>query len=53
MKLAAADALAKVVGDDVAEDHVIPSLFDQRVGPTVAEAVGKAARENGVVRRHH
>ena len=53
MKLAAADALAKVVGDDVAEDHVIPSVFDQRVGPSVAEAVGKAAREDGVVRRHH
>ncbi len=50
MKLAAANALAKVVGDDVAFDHVIPSVFDQRVAPSVAEAVSKAAREDGVVR---
>ena len=53
MKLAAADALAKVVGDDVAPDHVIPSVFDQRVSPSVAEAVGKAAKEDGVIRIHH
>ena len=53
MKLAAANALAKVVGDDVAFDHVIPSVFDQRVAPTVAEAVSKAAREDGVLRPHH
>ena len=53
MKLAAADALAKVVGDDLAPDHVIPSVFDQRVSPTVAEAVGKAAREEGVIRAPH
>ena len=53
MKLAAADALAKVVGDDLAPDHVIPSVFDQRVSPTVAEAVGKAAVEEGVVRAPH
>jgi malate dehydrogenase (oxaloacetate-decarboxylating) len=53
MKLAAADALAKVVGDDLAPDHVIPSVFDQRVSPSVAEAVGKAAREDGVIRIHH
>ena len=53
MKLAAANALAKVVGDDVAFDHVIPSVFDQRVAPSVAEAVSKAAREDGVLRPHH
>jgi malate dehydrogenase (oxaloacetate-decarboxylating) len=53
MKLAAADALAKVVGDDLAPDHVIPSVFDQRVSPSVAEAVGKAAREEGVIRVRH
>ena len=53
MKLAAADALAKVVGDDLAPDHVIPSVFDQRVSPSVAEAVAKAARVDGVVRIHH
>jgi len=51
MKLAAADALVKVVGDDVREEYVIPSVFDQRVAPEVAEAVAKAAREDGVTSR--
>ena len=53
MKLAAAKALAGVVGDDVAVDHVIPSVFDQRVSPSVAEAVAKAARKDGVLRPQH
>ena len=53
MKLAAAKALAGVVGDDVAVDHVIPSVFDQRVAPSVAEAVAKAARRDGVLRPRH
>jgi malate dehydrogenase (oxaloacetate-decarboxylating) len=51
MKLAAAEALVKVVGDDVSEEYVIPSVFDQRVAPEVAEAVAKAAREDGVASR--
>ncbi len=50
MKLAAADALCEVVGDDAAEDYVIPSVFDPRVGPSVAAAVAKAAHEDGVAR---
>jgi malate dehydrogenase (oxaloacetate-decarboxylating) len=50
MKLAAADAIAAVVGEDLREDHVIPSVFDERVGPTVAAAVAKAARKDGVAR---
>jgi malate dehydrogenase (oxaloacetate-decarboxylating) len=50
MKLAAAEALAAVVGDDLAEDCVIPSPFDERVAPSVAAAVAKAAREDGVAR---
>ena len=48
MKLAAANALAGLVGDDLAEDHIIPSPFDPRVGPAVAEAVAAAARRDGV-----
>src|SRR4029077_10188277 len=36
MKLAAADALADLVGDDLTEELVIPSPFDERVGPAVA-----------------
>jgi malate dehydrogenase (oxaloacetate-decarboxylating) len=51
MKLAAADALAALVGDDLAEDMVIPSPFDPRVGPAVATAVAEAARRDGVARR--
>ncbi|MDQ3615817.1 MAG: NADP-dependent malic enzyme [Actinomycetota bacterium] len=51
MKLAAASALAALVGDDLDEDCVIPSPFDPRVGPTVAEAVAAAARADGVARR--
>jgi malate dehydrogenase (oxaloacetate-decarboxylating) len=42
MKLAAADALAGLVGDDLTEDYVVPSPFDQRVGPSVAAAVAAA-----------
>jgi malate dehydrogenase (oxaloacetate-decarboxylating) len=50
MKLAASDALAAVVGDELTEDHVIPSVFDSRVAPAVAGAVAAAAREDGVAR---
>jgi malate dehydrogenase (oxaloacetate-decarboxylating) len=51
MKLAAAEALADLVGDALAEDLVIPSPFDDRVGPAVATAVAEAARSDGVARR--
>jgi malate dehydrogenase (oxaloacetate-decarboxylating) len=50
MKVAAADALAALVGDDLSEDLVIPSPFDPRVGPAVAAAVAEAARRDGVAR---
>ncbi|MEU9352726.1 NADP-dependent malic enzyme [Streptomyces griseoloalbus] len=51
MKLAAAEALASVVGDDLAADYVIPSPFDERVAPAVTAAVAAAARAEGVARR--
>ena len=51
MKLAAATALADLVGDDLREDLVIPSPFDPRVGPAVCAAVSDAARRDGVARR--
>ncbi|WP_028471888.1 NAD(P)-dependent malic enzyme [Nocardioides alkalitolerans] len=51
MKLAAATALADLVGDELSEDLVIPSPFDPRVGPAVASAVAAAARADGVARR--
>ena len=50
MKLAAALALAELVGDRLAPDYIIPEAFDPRVGPAVASAVAKAARESGVAR---
>ncbi len=51
MKLAAADALAAVIADELTEDHIIPSVFDKRVGPAVSAAVAAAARADGVARR--
>jgi malate dehydrogenase (oxaloacetate-decarboxylating) len=51
MKLAAAEALAALVGEDLREDLVIPSPFDPRVGPAVSSAVAQAARDDGVSRR--
>ncbi|MFF8927536.1 NADP-dependent malic enzyme [Streptomyces longwoodensis] len=51
MKIAAAEALAGVVGDDLAADCVIPSPFDERVAPAVTAAVAAAARAEGVARR--
>ena len=50
MKMAAAEALAKLVGDDLSEDYIIPAAFDKRVGPAVAAAVAEAARRSGVAR---
>ncbi len=51
MKVAAARALADLVGDALREDLVIPSPFDPRVGPAVAAAVAAAARADGVAQR--
>jgi len=50
MKLAAANALADLVGDDLSEDLIIPGPFDPRVGPAVASAVAEAAIRDGVAR---
>jgi len=50
MKLAAADALAAVVADDLRPDQIVPSPFDERVAPAVAAAVAASAREDRVAR---
>ncbi|MBV2362681.1 NAD(P)-dependent malic enzyme [Streptomonospora nanhaiensis] len=50
MKLAAADAIADLVGDDLSADYIIPSTFDERVVPAVAAAVAEQARSDGVAR---
>ncbi|MBD8042981.1 NADP-dependent malic enzyme [Arthrobacter sp. Sa2BUA2] len=43
MKAAAAQAIADLVGDELAADHIVPSPLDPRVAPAVAAAVGDAA----------
>jgi malate dehydrogenase (oxaloacetate-decarboxylating) len=43
MKVAAAEAIFSVVGDDLAPDQIVPSPLDPRVGPAVARAVAAAA----------
>ena len=48
MKLAAATALAELVGDDLSADYIIPAAFDPRVKDAVAAAVAQAARSSGV-----
>ncbi|MBJ7452239.1 MAG: NADP-dependent malic enzyme [Blastococcus sp.] len=48
MKLAAAEAIAGVVGDDLRPDHIVPSPLDRRVALAVAEAVAACAREQRV-----
>ncbi len=51
MKIAAATAIASLVSDEeLRADYIIPSPFDKRVGPTVAEAVKAAAIKTGVNR---
>jgi malate dehydrogenase (oxaloacetate-decarboxylating) len=51
MKLAAANAIADLVGDDLSETYVIPSAFDPRVASAVARAVTDTARREGLARR--
>lgn len=51
MKLAAAHAIASLVGDEeLSASYVIPRAFDPRVGKAVATAVKQAAIETGVAR---
>jgi malate dehydrogenase (oxaloacetate-decarboxylating) len=50
MKVAAADAIAEVIADDLQPDAIVPSALDPRVAPAVAEAVARAADRDGVAR---
>ena len=51
MKIAAANALAGLISEEeLNEEYIIPAAFDPRVGKAVAEAVAKAARDEGVAR---
>jgi malate dehydrogenase (oxaloacetate-decarboxylating) len=52
MKLAAARAIAGVIPEaELSEDYIIPSVFDERVAPAVAEAVAETAKASGMARR--
>ena len=52
MKLAAANAIANIIGpDELHPDYIIPSVFDRRVGESVAAHVEEAAYASGVARR--
>ena len=51
MKLAAAIAIADLVGDDLSETYIIPSPFDPRVANAVSKAVTDTARREGLARR--
>ncbi len=51
MKQAASHALADLVSDEeLSKDYILPLAFDKRIGPAVAAAVAKAARDSGVAR---
>jgi malate dehydrogenase (oxaloacetate-decarboxylating) len=50
MKVAAAGALADVVGDELSATYIIPPPFDERVAPAVTAAVAAQARLDGVAR---
>ncbi len=52
MKLAAARAIADIIPEhELRDDYIIPSVFNRKVAPAVAEAVIQAAYETGVARR--
>ncbi|HEY6234551.1 MAG TPA: NAD-dependent malic enzyme, partial [Candidatus Elarobacter sp.] len=51
MKLAAARAIADIVGDERSAEYIVPSVFDTKVVEAVARAVRQAAIDDGVARR--
>ncbi|HEV7896311.1 MAG TPA: NADP-dependent malic enzyme [Planosporangium sp.] len=50
MKVAAADAIASVVANELRRDAIVPSPLDPRVAPAVTAAVAEAAVRDGVIR---
>lgn len=52
MKLAAAEAIAAIIGEDeLHPEYIIPSVFDRRVAEAVAARVEDSAYASGVARR--
>lgn len=52
MKIAAAEAIAKIAEEELSEDYVIPKPFNKRVAFEVALAVAKKAMEQKVARMY-
>ncbi|OEU68375.1 MAG: malate dehydrogenase [Desulfobacterales bacterium PC51MH44] len=52
MNIAAAHAIADLIGDELSPGYILPGAMDFRVPPAVAEAVGKAGIETGTARYH-
>ena len=51
MLTAASRAIASLVSEDeLSAQYILPKAFDKRIAPTVASAVGDAARKSGVAR---
>ena len=50
MCFAAAEALANQTGDQLSDDHILPTMDDWEVFPREAAAVGMKAQEQGVAR---
>ncbi|GAB4528707.1 MAG: NADP-dependent malic enzyme [Anaerolineae bacterium] len=50
MCFAAAEALAQQIGDQLDEEHILPTMDDWEVFPREAAAVGMKAQEQGVAR---
>ena len=52
MNIAAAHAIAGLVGDKLGPGYILPGAMDFRVPPAVAEAVARAGMETGTARIH-
>jgi malate dehydrogenase (oxaloacetate-decarboxylating) len=50
MNMAAANAIADLVGRNLRPDYILPGAMDFRVPPAVAEAVARAGQETGMAR---
>jgi malate dehydrogenase (oxaloacetate-decarboxylating) len=50
MNIAAANAIANLVGRDLRPGYILPMAMDFRVPPAVAEAVARAGQETGMAR---
>jgi malate dehydrogenase (oxaloacetate-decarboxylating) len=52
MNIAAAHAIASLVGKDLSPGYILPGAMDFRVPPAVAEAAARAGLKSGMARRH-